>query len=327
MRVDAHHHIWDLSVRDQPWTHDMPGLHRSFDFAELAPQLVADGIDHTVVIQTVATAEETPELLAFARIEPMIAGVVGWVDLEAANVAERIAGLRELPGGDRLVGIRHQVQQERDPRWLCRSDVMRGLGHVAEAGLSYDLLIVPDQFPAAIETAAENPALRFVLDHGGKPAIAAGGYRQWCEHISALAELPNVAVKASGLVTEADPDHWTRADIEPYLRTMITEFGPDRVMFGSDWPVCTVAGGYHAVTELLQQSIHDLSDPEQESIFAGTARNWYGLPPRPGNVGPEARDASQGAVGWVHDGDQSAHSSAIRFGDADGSPPGRTDLS
>jgi L-fuconolactonase len=278
MRIDAHHHIWDLSVRDQPWTRDIPGLHRSFGFAELAPHLAAEGIDQTVVVQTVATPDETPELLASARTEPMVGGVVGWVDLEAPDVADRLASLQELPGGDRLVGIRHQVQEEKDLRWLCRSNVMRGLAQVAEAGLSYDLLIIPRQFPAAIEIVAELPQLRFILDHGGKPPIAAGGYRNWYEQISALAELPNVAVKASGLVTEADHDHWTRADIEPYLRTMITEFGPDRVMFGSDWPVCTVAGGYRAVTELLQQTIDDLSVPEQESIFAGTARHWYGLP-------------------------------------------------
>lgn len=278
MTIDAHQHIWDLAVRDQPWTRALPGLHRSFGFGELKPQLEAGGIDQTVLVQTVPTSDETPELLALAETEPTIAGVVGWADLETADVAERLAALRAVPGGDRLVGVRHQVQQEEDPRWLLRPDVMHGLRQVAAAGLSYDLLIVPEQFPAAIEVAAEIPELRFVLDHAGKPAIASGGYDAWYEQIAALAELSNVAVKASGLVTEADHQHWARADIEPYLRTMITEFGPDRVMFGSDWPVCTVAGGYQPVLDLVRGLTANLTSPEQDAVFTGTARAWYALP-------------------------------------------------
>lgn len=278
MRIDAHHHVWDLSVRDQPWTRDISGLHRSFDLAELRPQLTANDIDATVVVQTVTVADETPELLALAEAEPVIAGVVGWVDLTAADVADQLAALRDLPGGDRLVGIRHQVQQEHDPGWLLRTDVANGLHQIAAAGLNYDLLIIPEQFPAAIEVVAKFPELRFVLDHGGKPEIVAGRYDEWYEQVSALAELPNVAVKASGLVTEAEPQHWTKTDIEPYLRTMIAEFGPERVMFGSDWPVCTVAGGYQPVVELAQELTEGLSASERESFFADTARTWYRLP-------------------------------------------------
>lgn len=277
MRIDAHHHVWDLSVRDQPWTDDLPGLHRSFGFAELEPQLLANGIDATVLVQTVAVPDETPELLASADREPRIAGVVGWVDLEAVDLADRLATLRALPGGDRLVGVRHQVQQEPDPQWLLRDTVLHGLRQVAAAGLSYDLLITPEQFPAAIGAVASVPDLTFILDHGGKPAIARGEYDDWYAQLSALAELPNVAVKASGLVTEADLDHWTRADIEPYLRTMIAEFGADRVMFGSDWPVCTLAGGYQPVVELAQQVTHHLSVAERQAFFAGTAQAWYRL--------------------------------------------------
>lgn len=278
MSIDAHHHVWDLAVRDQPWTHDLPGLHRSFGFDELKPHLQENGIDRTVVVQTLPDPEETPELLALAEEEPTIAGVVGWVDLEADDVADRLAAWDELPGGDRLAGVRHQVQHEPDPRWLLRPDVMDGLRRVAAANLAYDLLIVPEQFPAAIEVVAEMPELRFVLDHGGKPEIAAGGYEAWYEQISALAELPNVAVKASGLVTEADHQHWTRVDIEPYLATLITEFGPGRVMFGSDWPVCTIAGGYQPVFDVFRAVAGHLSGPEQESVFAGTAQAWYRLP-------------------------------------------------
>jgi L-fuconolactonase len=276
-RIDAHHHLWDLGVRDQPWTIGLEPLRRDFDLGDLRPELAAAGIDRTVVVQTITVPEETPELLALAAREPVIAGVVGWVDLTAPDVGERIAALRNLPGGSKLVGIRHQVQGEPDPRWLTRPDVLDGLRAVAAHGLVYDLLIIPDQFDAATDAVAELPELNFVLDHAGKPAIAAHGYDTWYDRFAELALLPNVAVKLSGLITEADHQAWTSADIAPYGRAVIGEFGAERVMFGSDWPVCTLAGDYLRVVGLVDEMITDLPDPQRELIMGGTAQHWYRL--------------------------------------------------
>ncbi len=277
IRVDAHHHLWDLAVRDQPWTAGLAPLRRSFSLDDLRPQLAAANIDRTVVVQTITVAEETPELLALADREPVIAGVVGWVDLTAPDVGQRLETLQAMPGGGKLVGIRHQVQEEADPRWLTRPEVLAGLRTVAAHHLVYDLLIVPDQFPAAIDVVAELPELDFVLDHAGKPAIAAHGYDRWYDQLAELALLPNVAVKLSGLITEADHADWTAEDIAPYGRAVIGEFGPDRVMYGSDWPVCTLAGDYLRVIGLVDELISDLPQDQREMIMGRTAARWYKL--------------------------------------------------
>jgi L-fuconolactonase len=277
IRVDAHHHVWDLAVRDQPWTADLPVLRRSYDLAELRPHLAAHHIDATVVVQTVTVAEETPELLELAASDPVVAGVVGWVDLPAADVAERIAALQQGPGGTKLVSIRHQVQEEPDLRWLCRPDVRRGLAAVAAAGLAYDLVITADQLPATVETVAALPELRFVLDHAAKPRIRTATVEPWRTEIRALAALPNVAVKLSGLVTEADHDRWTVADLRPYAETLLDGFGPARVMYGSDWPVCLLAAGYDQVIEAAEQLTAELTPSERADVFGDTAVRSYRL--------------------------------------------------
>ncbi|MGH3504284.1 MAG: amidohydrolase family protein [Nocardioidaceae bacterium] len=278
-RVDAHHHVWDLAVRDQPWTADLPPLRRSFDLRELRPQLAAHGIDATVVVQTVTAPEETPELLALTAEAPVV-GVVGWVDLSAPDVADRLAELRGMGGGGTLVGIRHQVQEEADPRWLCRPDVRRGLSVLADADLAYDLLIVPHQLPAAVETTRALPGLRFVLDHAGKPAIADGALEPWRGDIWALAASPNVAVKLSGLVTEADHQAWTTDDLRRYADVLIESFGAHRMMFGSDWPVCLLAAGYSEVVAAAEELVAGLSPAEWARVFGGTAARWYRLEPQ-----------------------------------------------
>jgi L-fuconolactonase len=274
--IDAHHHVWDLAVRDQPWTADLPTLRRTFGFDELRPQLADAGVTGTVLVQTITLAEETPELLALADATPEILGVVGWTDLTAPDAAERLARLRALPGGSRLVGIRHQVQGEADPQWLCRSDVLRGLRAVAAAGLAYDLLVTARQLPAAIRAARAVPELRFVLDHGGKPEIAAGAIEPWASDIRELAALSHVSVKLSGLLTEAGPD-WTTATLAPYADCLLEAFGPERVMAGSDWPVCTLRAEYRVVTELTTALVAGLGSGERSEVFGGTATRWYQL--------------------------------------------------
>ncbi|MEV0704159.1 amidohydrolase family protein [Saccharopolyspora sp. NPDC050389] len=278
-RVDAHHHVWDLSVRDQPWItgEALRPLRRDFLLAELEPQARAAGVHHTVVVQTVPDERETAELLRLAAGPGPVAAVVGWADLTDPAIADRLAALRELPGGRRLAGIRHQAQDEPDPRWLCRPDVRRGLRAVAEAGLVYELLVTPTQLPAAVQTAAALPGCRFVLDHLGKPPVASGALRPWADDLARLAALPHVECKLSGLVTEADWQHWTVEGMRPYAEHAFRLFGPDRILFGSDWPVCTLAAEYAAVVGVAEQLSATLSQTERAAVFAGNARRVYGL--------------------------------------------------
>jgi L-fuconolactonase len=229
-RVHAHHHVWDLGARDQRRTEGLAPLRRSFSLDDLRPYLAAAGIERTVVVQTVCVAEDTPELLALAEEAPEVAGVVGWVDLCSLRAADALASLREGPGGPWLVGARHQVQEEPDPGWLSRSDVRRGLVTVGEAGLAYDFVVKHHQLPAVIDTVAAHGDVSFVLDHAGKPPIVSGGLAPWREHIGALGRLRNVAVKLSGLVTEADHANWRTDDLRPYVEAALESFGPERAM-------------------------------------------------------------------------------------------------
>jgi L-fuconolactonase len=276
-RVDAHHHLWDLAVRDQPWiTGDaMAPLRRTFAVGDLVA--AARGIDATVLVQTVTVPDETPDLLGLAASHELIAGVVGWVDLEGAYVSDAIAALCELPGGSALAGIRHQVQDEPDPEWLCRPAVRRGLRAVAEAGLAYDLLTVPAQLPAAIATVRALPELVFVVDHLSKPPIAAGALEPWASHMRTLAAHENVVGKLSGMVTEAAWSSWTVEDLRPYAEVALEAFGPERLMFGSDWPVCLLAASYGEVMAAASALTASLSPGEQAAIFGGTASRTYRL--------------------------------------------------
>ncbi|MFI2433225.1 amidohydrolase family protein [Streptomyces sp. NPDC018693] len=279
MTVDAHHHVWDLSVRDQDWIRgpELRPLRRNFTLDDLAPQARAAGVDRTVLVQTVTVAEETPEFLALAAAHDLVAGVVGWTDLTRPDVADELAGLRELPGGRYLKGIRHQVQGEPDPQWLLRADVRRGLRAVADAGLVYDLVVLPHQLPACVRAAEVLPGLTFVLDHLGKPPIASGTLEPWAAHVRALAALPNTVCKVSGMVTEADWAAWRTADLRPYWDTVLDAFGPGRLMHGSDWPVCTLAATYAQVTDLAGTLAADLTPDERHQLLDTTATRVYGL--------------------------------------------------
>jgi L-fuconolactonase len=277
MTVDAHHHVWDLSVRDQDWIPELSPLHRNFTLADLAPEAHAAGVDRTVLVQTITVPEETPEFLALASAHDLIAGVIGWTDLTRPDITDELSRLRELPGGHHLKGIRHQVQGEPDPGWLLRPDVRRGLAAVADAGLVYDLVVLPHQLPACAEAAALLPQLTFVLDHLGKPPIASGALKPWAADLHALAALPNTCAKLSGLVTEADPASWTVDDLRPYTDTALEAFGPDRLMFGSDWPVCTSAASYGEVLDVAAQLVATLGESERMKVFEDTAIRLYAL--------------------------------------------------
>jgi len=276
--VDSHHHFWDPGRADYPWmTDDLVAIRRAFGPDDLRPLLAAARIDASIVVQTRSSIEETAELLATAAGEPFVAGVVGWVDLTDPAVPEAISRLRELPGGQRLVGVRHQVHDEDDPAWLGRPDVRRGLAAVGDAGLTYDLLVRTRELPAALEAVRALPDLRFVVDHVAKPEIARGVLEPWAGRLSTLAGLPNTFCKLSGMVTEAVWTDWSVDDLRPYAEVVLETFGPSRLLFGSDWPVCLLAAGYQDVVDVTHALLEDLSVDERGAVFGGTALEVYRL--------------------------------------------------
>ncbi|HEY5393993.1 MAG TPA: amidohydrolase family protein [Trebonia sp.] len=295
--VDAHHHVWDLAVRDQPWIAgpEMAPIRRSFRVDDLRPSAHAAGVTATVLVQTVTVAAETPELLAIAAVDPLVAGVVGWTDLTSPEISGELARLAACPGGRHLVGIRHQVQSEPDPDWLRRPEVIRGLHAVAAAGLRYDLVVLPHQIAAATHAATEVPGLTLILDHAGKPPVGSGSLDAWRAAIRAFAARPNTACKLSGLVTEAPPGAPDKA-LAPVADVILEEFGPQRVMFGSDWPVCLLARDYAGVVEQARLLTAGLSDTERTAVFSSTAARLYGIGvPRPGADG----DQTSGDGSWL----------------------------
>ncbi|GAB3827918.1 amidohydrolase family protein [Kribbella italica] len=277
-RVDAHHHVWDLGVREQSWMvgSAMDPIRRNFLVDDLAPLAAAADVTQTVLVQTVGLAAETPEFLAVAESNELVAGVVGWVDLTADDVENALAGLLNRPDGSWLKGIRHQVHDEPDVEWLNRADVRRGLATIAEAGLVYDLLTKTPHLPAAVETVRALPELTFVVDHISKPVIG-GDLEPWATGLRDLAAEPNVTCKLSGLVTEASWTGWKVADLKPYADVVLEAFGPDRVMFGSDWPVCLLAATYGEVVDAAEQLTEGLTTAERADVFGETARRTYHL--------------------------------------------------
>ncbi|MFS8099918.1 amidohydrolase family protein [Lentzea alba] len=277
MIVDAHHHLWDLSVRDQDWITDPPmGVIRR-SFLEPDYLAVASEVSASVLVQTIPVAEETPEFLAVAASSDVVSAVVGWTDLTSPAVGDALAALKGGPDGSWLRGIRHGVQAEPDPEWLCRKEVWKGLAAVGAAGLVYDLLTLPHQLPAARKTVAALGNVQFVVDHCSKPAVGSSDAGEWAELIRSMAAHENVTCKLSGLVTEADWKSWDVAALRPYFEVVLDAFGPERLMFGSDWPVCLLAASYDEWLGAAQELVSELSPGEQASIFSGTARRVYSL--------------------------------------------------
>jgi L-fuconolactonase len=287
--VDAHHHVWDLSVRAQPFLDqpELAPLRRNFLLSDLEPLAAAEGVTSTVVVQTVTEPDETPEMLKLAADSDLVAGVVGWVDLEAPGASDAIGALRELPGGDLLVGIRHPVLIEPDSDWLTRPAVLRGLADVAAAGLVYDVVPMPRHLRAAVAAAAATPELTFVLDHLGNPEIGTEVDPSWADAFGAFAALPNTAGKFSGFLGEPAPGQAGAAarapaagqiaHLRPYYEIALEGFGPERLMFGSDWPVSTMAVGYSGVHAAARSLTADLSSEEKTAIFRDTAQQTYRL--------------------------------------------------
>ncbi|MEH0421506.1 amidohydrolase family protein [Streptomyces sp. B21-083] len=282
--VDAHHHVWDLDRRPQPWLDDpdVASIRRTFtpdDLRSTATHPVAGRRLHsTVVVQCVPDVPETEDLLALAEQEPLIEAVVGWADLTSPAIGEVLDRLLAGPGGAYLRSLRHLVQGETEPSWLQRPDVERGLAAVQDRGLGYDVLIRSQQLDQAIRLAERFPELPQVLDHAGKPPIVQRELGDWERQMRLLAGHPQVTCKVSGLITEADHTTWTTTDIRPVWDTLLTAFGPDRLMFGSDWPVANLAGGWNRWAATVDELLGDCTEDETHALLAGTATTFYRLP-------------------------------------------------
>jgi L-fuconolactonase len=285
-RIDAHHHLWVRSRTPQDWIDPvaMAAIDADFTPDDLAAALAGQGVTGTVVVQSVQVEAETVDLLALAARTPVVQGVVGWVDLTAPDVADALARLRSGPGGAHLVGVRSMVQAESDPAYLDGADLRRGMRTVAAAGLALDLVTRHDQLPAVARLVHELPEVPFVLDHLGKPPLAGddpttrGDLADWAADIAAVAASPNVTAKLSGLVTEASWTGWSAEGLRPAVEHALAAFGPERLMFGSDWPVSLLAARYDAWVETLSGLLAGLPPAAQEAIWHGTARRAYGLP-------------------------------------------------
>ena len=275
MRIDAHQHFWKYDAAEYTWIDDsMAALKRDFLPDESAREMARVGFDACVAVQARQTLDETRWLLGLAAEHPSIAGVVGWVDLQAENVRDQLAA---LAGHQRLVGIRHIAQSEPDDRFLLRPQVVRGIRLLADFGLGFDILIYRRQLGSAAELVGRLPSQRFVLDHLAKPDLRSGEIDEWERDIRRLAAQPNVFAKLSGLVTEASWARWTSDQIRPYLDVAFDAFGWNRLMIGSDWPVCTVSADYARTMNVVIDYVAARPDHERDAVLGGNARRFWNL--------------------------------------------------
>ena len=275
MYIDAHQHFWNYDPREYQWIGEtMTPLRRDFLPADLQDELEQEGFQGSVAVQARQSLQETRWLLELAAQSPFILGVVGWVELRSPQAG---AHLEQLAQNPRLVGIRHIVQSEPDDRFLLQPDFLRGISLLAEFDLAYDILIYPKHLTVAAEFVRRFPEQRFVLDHLAKPEIKSGTINVWKKGIAELAAYPNVYCKLSGLVTEADWNRWKPEDMRPYLDVAFEYFGANRLMIGSDWPVCTLASSYARVLGLVKDYLSGHSGQEREAILGGNAKRFWRL--------------------------------------------------
>jgi len=275
MYIDAHQHFWNYDPREYQWIDEtMTPLRRDFLPADLQHELEREGFRGSVAVQARQSLQETRWLLELAAQSPFILGVVGWVELRSPQAG---AHLKQLAQNPKLVGIRHIVQSEPDDRFLLQPDFLRGISLLAEFDLAYDILIYPKHLAVAAEFVRRFPEQRFVLDHLAKPEIKSGTINAWNKGMAELAVYPNVYCKLSGLVTEADWNRWKPEDMRPYLDVAFERFGANRLLIGSDWPVCTLAGSYARVMGLVKDYLSGHPEREREAILGGNARRFWRL--------------------------------------------------
>ena len=274
-RIDSHQHFWDIARLDYPWMPAPPSvLRRNYLPGDLAQLLTRNEIDATVLVQAHQSVEEANFLLDIAEDTDFVAGVVAWVDLTSPDVGDV---LDELMKRGKLVSIRHQVEDEPDVAWLSRENSIRGLREVAARGLRYDLLLKAPHLKYVPQLAERVPDLRMVVNHIGKPLISQGIKEPWAADMAAIAEITSIFCKVSGMVTEADHRSWSVGDLKPYVHHIVEIFGIDRLMFGSDWPVCLLAAGYDQVLCAALEAIGPLSDEDAAKFMGGNASAFYGL--------------------------------------------------
>jgi L-fuconolactonase len=275
MKIDSHQHFWRYnSARDAWITDEMVVLKRNFLPEQFAAECAANGIDASVVVQADQSEDETNFLLELAKRSDRIVGVIGWVDLLSPRLAERLERFSHF---EKLRGLRHIAQAEKDDRFLARDAFVTGVAQLRQFGFTFDILVYARQLPAAIELVSRLPEQRFVIDHLAKPEIKAKKTEPWAAQIQEIARNKNVFCKVSGMVTEADWRNWKPEDFKPYLDVVFGAFDADRLMFGSDWPVCLVAASYRQVKQLIEDYVKGYSQADKDKIFGGTAARFYGL--------------------------------------------------
>jgi len=275
MRIDAHQHFWDLRRFEYSWMPPEPSvLRQTFLPHLLAGILERNRFDGSVLVQANTILAETHWLLDLAEANDFIRAVVGWVDLIDPRLG---AVLDELQKRPKFKGVRHPVHDEADDRWLVRDDVLRGLAELARRGLPYDLLLRPQHLTLVPRIAERVPDLRMVIDHIAKPPIAAQVMEPWARDIEAVAGLSQVYCKLSGMITEAHPESWKAEHLRPYVAHVMRSFGPDRLMFGSDWPVCMLAGSWKEALAAFTQAIGPQPVEVREKLLGETAAKFYGI--------------------------------------------------
>ena len=275
MRIDSHQHFWIYDPNQYPWMTDELSAIRSNHLPEhLQVEFDRLGIDGSVAVQARQSLDESRWLLKLADESCLIKGVVGWVDLRSENVEDQLAEFAEHP---KFVGVRHVVQDEPDENFMLLPEFIRGISKLKSYDLSYDILVFPKQLPAAIKLVKQFPDQPFVLDHLAKPLIKDKEISTWDEHIRELAQFSNLNCKVSGMITEANWNTWKTSDFTPYLDVVFEAFGEDRLMYGSDWPVCKLAGSYRQVYDLTDNYFSQFSPLAKEKFFGGVASEFYGL--------------------------------------------------
>jgi len=275
IKIDAHQHFWQYNLQSLPWiSDDMPVLQQDYLPPQLQEVMNQRGFDACVAVQAQQSEAESDFLLQLADQYDFIRGVVGWVDLRAYSVGSRLAHFAQHP---KFKGVRHIVQDEPEEQFLLDPAFLRGIKMLSQLNLTYDILIYERQLPAALQFAAYLPEVRLVVDHLAKPKIAARELTPWQENIRSLAQYPNVYCKLSGMVTEADWQQWKADDFTAYLDVVLEAFGPERLMIGSDWPVCLLAASYEQVMEIVDRFLEQLSDAERQRVYGQNAIDFYNL--------------------------------------------------
>ena len=282
MRIDSHHHLWDLAISPRPWLAGemLAGISRTFSMKDFYAERASAQIDQSILVQTISEYDEMKEFFAVAAEHESVVGVVAWIDMSSTDCFQQLEKYLDLPGAERLVGIRDGAQGRADAQWLAGDQIAVNARKLAEKDLAFDLLVDPSNLAASTQLVSRCPDTTFVLDHIAKPNIAKGDQSElatWSHSINELAKNKNVSCKISGMVTEADWKAWAEKDFKRYFEVVLNAFGADRIMYGSDWPVCKLAATYEQVAQLAEYLTQDLSSSEKEKFWALNAKKAYGI--------------------------------------------------